>query len=161
VIFLRSHILGFGKLSALKLEFQRGLNLVFAPNEGGKSTLQRFLIGALYGQLRADLRVQRRLDPWVDQYKPWDGSEYGGILWCRFGDEREIEIHRFFGKESRFEIRTATGRGYWRQYEQQRNEVLFAGASRYSQGLFESVGSFGKNQVSKSTAREHQDKLPI
>ena len=56
---LRSHILGFGKLRNRNFEFQNGLNLIFAANEGGKSTLQRFLVASLYGQLRSDLKVQR------------------------------------------------------------------------------------------------------
>lgn len=157
MIFLRSHILGFGKLRALKLEFVPGLNLVFAPNEGGKSTLQRFLVGMLYGQLRADLRVQRRLDAWVEPYKPWNGSEYGGILWCRFEADRELEIHRFFGREeTRFEIRTATGEDITGQYEQQRNgEVLFAYAHLgMPKGLFESVGIIRENQVAALSGYE-------
>jgi len=128
MILLRGHILGFGKLRDRILDFQDGLNLVFAENEGGKSTLQRFLVGLLYGQLRSDLRVQRRLDPWVEQYKPWHGPEYGGILWCRLTDGHEVEIHRSFGKEeTRIEIRASTGEDITGQYEQQRNgEVLFA-----------------------------------
>ncbi|HYK89879.1 MAG TPA: AAA family ATPase, partial [Acidobacteriota bacterium] len=107
---LRCQILGFGKLADLSLTFREGLNLVFAANEGGKSTLQRCLVSLLYGQLRADFKSQRRLDGWVEQYKPWKGDAYGGILWCLLANGREIEIHRSFGKdEARFEIRTVTG----------------------------------------------------
>ena len=152
MILLRSHIAGFGKLRDTALDFQNKLNVVFAANEGGKSTLQRFLVGLLYGQLRSDLKVQRRLDPWVDQYKPWHGPEYGGILWCRLADGRELEIHRFFGKEeTRIEIRSAAGEDITRQYEQQRNgEVLFA---RFHFGmpkeLFESVGLIRENKVAE------------
>jgi len=150
VIFQRSHILGFGKLSDLAIEFQRGLNLIFAPNEGGKSTLQRFLIGLLYGQLRSDLRIQRRLEPWVEQYKPWRGTDYGGILWCRLADGRELEIHRSFGKEeARIEIRSSAGEDITDEYEQQRNgDVLFA-QSHFGmpKELFESVGVIRENQV--------------
>jgi uncharacterized protein YhaN len=152
VIFLHTHILGFGKLSALRFEFNPGLNLIFAPNEGGKSTLQRFLIGLLYGQLRADLRVQRRLDSWVDQYKPWRGSDYGGVLWCRLEEGRELEIRRSFGKEeTHFEIRTVSGEDITGQYEQQRNgEVLFAHTHLgIPKGLFESVGVIRENRVSE------------
>jgi uncharacterized protein YhaN len=150
VILLRSHILGFGKLKDRTLNFQNRLNLIFAANEFGKSTLQRFLMASLYGQLRSDLKVQRRLDPWVEQYKPWHGSEYGGILWCRLANGREVEIHRSFGKEeTRIEIRTSSGEDITRQYEQQRNgEVLFA---RFHFGmpkeLFESVGVIRENRV--------------
>jgi hypothetical protein len=152
VIILRSHILGFGKLRDRLLDYQKGLNLVFASNEGGKSTLQRFLIAALYGQLRSDLKVQRRLDPWVEQYKPWHAAEYGGILWCRLADGREVEIHRTFGKEeTRIEIRTSSGEDITRQYEQQRNgEVLFARSHfGMAKEIFESVGVIRENRVAE------------
>lgn len=152
MIFLRSQILGFGKLRDRTLEFQDGLNLIFAANEGGKTTLQRFLVGLLYGQLRSDLRIQRRLDPWVEQYKPWHGQQYGGILWCRLADGREIEIHRSFGKdETRIEIRSSSGEDITRQYEQQRNgEVLFARAHfGMPKELFESVGVIRENRVAE------------
>ncbi len=152
MILKRSQILGFGKLRNRLLDFQDGLNLVFAENEGGKSTLQRFMVGLLYGQLRSDLRVQRRLDPWVEQYKPWQGNEYGGILWAALADGREVEIHRFFGKEeTRIEIRTSTGEDITRQYEQQRNgEVLFAPFHLgMPKDLFESVAMIRENKVAE------------
>ncbi|MDM7997089.1 MAG: AAA family ATPase [Acidobacteriota bacterium] len=152
MILKRSHILGFGKLRNRLLDFHAGLNLVFAENEGGKSTLQRFLVGLLYGQLRADLRVQRRLDPWVEQYKPWHGNEYGGILWAALADGREIEMHRFFGKEeTRIEIRTSTGEDITRNYERQRNgEVLFAPFHLgMPKDLFESVAMIRENKVAE------------
>jgi hypothetical protein len=157
VILLDTHILGFGKLRDFTCNFQRGINLVFAANEGGKSTLQRFLIGLLYGQLRSDLKVQRRLDSWVEQYKPWYGQEYGGLLRCRLADDRDLEIRRSFGKdENRIEIRTSTGEDITRQYEQQRNgEVLFA---KHHFGmpkeLFESLGIIRENRASEIHSRE-------
>jgi uncharacterized protein YhaN len=157
VIFLDSHILGFGKLRDFSIEFRKGINLVFAANEGGKSTLQRFLVALLYGQLRSDLKVQRRLDSWVERYKPWYGKEYGGMLRCRLADDRDLEIRRSFGKdENRMEIRTSTGEDITKQYEQQRNgEILFA---KYHFGitkeLFESVGIIRENRVSEIHSRE-------
>ena len=157
MIFLDSHILGFGKLRDFKLSFERGVNLVFASNEGGKSTLQRFLVGSLYGQLRSDLKVQRRLDPWVEMYHPWYGQEYGGILRCRLADGRDLEIRRSFGRdENRIEIRTSTGEDITRQYEQQRNgEVLFA--KRHfgiPKELYESVGIIRENRAAEIHSRE-------
>jgi len=157
VIFLDSHILGFGKLRDFSIEFQKGVNLIFASNEGGKSTLQRFLVALLYGQLRSDLKVQRRLDTWVEGYKPWYGQEYGGMLRCRLADNRDLEIRRSFGKdENRIEIRTSTGEDITKQYEQQRNgEILFG---KYHFGitkeLFESVGIIRENRASEIQSRE-------
>ncbi len=157
MILTRSYILGFGKLRDRSFEFHDGLNVVFAANEGGKSTLQRFLVGLLYGQLRSDLKIQRRLDPWVEQYKPWQGSEYGGILWCRLADGQEMEIHRSFGRdENRIEIRTSSGEDITKRYEQQRNgEVLFA---RFHFGmpkeLFESIGIIRESRIAEIQGHE-------
>ncbi|MBN2242732.1 MAG: AAA family ATPase [Acidobacteria bacterium] len=157
MIFLDCHIRGFGKLRDCKLRFEPGINLVFAANEGGKSTLQQFLVGLLYGQLRSDLKVQRRMDPWVEKYQPWYGQEYGGMLRCRLADGRELEIRRSFGQdENRIEIRTSTGEDITRQYEIGRNgEVLFG---RFHLGLpkelYESVGIVRENRASDIHSRE-------
>ena len=153
---LRCYIHGFGRLIGLSFSFEPGLNLLFAPNEGGKSTLQHFLIGALYGQLRPDARV-RRLDPWVEKYRPWSGSEYGGILWCNLAAGRELEIRRTFGKEdSRVEIRTAAGEEITDQYDRLKNgEVLFATSLLCLQkDLFESLAVIRETRTAELEGRE-------
>jgi len=157
VNLLRCQIHGFGKLAGISLPFQNGMNLVFAPNEGGKTTLQRFLIALLYGQLRSDLRSQRRLEPWVDQYKPWRGADFGGILWCRLASGRELEIHRMFGKEeARVEIRASTGEEISGEYEQQKNgEILFARTYLgLPKELFESVAVIRENRAAELNGRD-------
>jgi uncharacterized protein YhaN len=157
VNLVRCHVFGFGKLTGFSAELHSGLNVIFAPNEGGKSTLQRCLISLLYGQLRSDLKNQRRLDPWVDRYKPWRTSDYGGTLWCRLANGRELEICRTFGKdEARIDIRTAAGENIAGQYEQQRNgDLIFA---RYHLGLpkelFESVAVIRENRVAELNGKE-------
>ena len=158
MIFLRGRINGFGKLNGYGFELRPGLNLVFAPNEGGKSTLQHFLIGMLYGQFRADLKTQRRLDAWVDRYRPWNKGEYGGMLSCRLNDGRGIEIYRFFGRdETRVEIRKTTGEDITGQYERQRNgEVLFADSHLgLSKPLFESAGIIRENRAAEIISRDN------
>jgi uncharacterized protein YhaN len=153
----RCRILGFGKLSDLTLDFREGLNLVFAANEGGKSTLQRCLVGLLYGQLRADLKSQRRLDPWVERYEPWHGETYGGILWCRLSNGREIEVHRSFGRdESRVEIRAATGEVITENYDHQKNgEVLFARTHlELSKELFDSIAVIRESHLTELQGRD-------
>jgi DNA repair exonuclease SbcCD ATPase subunit len=155
---LRCHIVGFGKLANRALSFQNGLNLAFAPNEGGKSTLQRFLIAMLYGQLRPDLRTQRRLEAWVEDFKPWNGAEYGGTLWCNLANGREFELRRAFGKdEARIEIRTSSGEEITLTYEQQRNgEVLFARAHLgLPKDVFESIAVIRENKVAELNSREN------
>lgn len=153
---LRCYIHGFGRLAGLSFSFAPGLNLLFAPNEGGKSTLQHFLIGQLYGQLRADAKV-RKLDSWVEKYRPWSGSDYGGILWCEVAAGRELEVRRTFGKEDfRVEIRTATGEEITSQYDRLKNgEVLFATSHLGLQkDLFESLAVIRESGTAELDGRE-------
>jgi len=157
VNLLRCHILGFGKLANLALSFASGLNVVFAANEAGKSTLQRFLMALLYGQLRPDLKAQRRLEAWVEQYRPWRASDYSGILWCSLANGRELEIHRTFGRdESRLEVRTTSGEEITRQYETQRNgDVIFAASHLgLTKELFESAAVIRESETAELRHRE-------
>lgn len=139
---LRSHILGFGKLSGEKIVFDSGLNVLWAPNEAGKSTLQRFLVGMLYGPIRTDIKAQRRFDAWTELYRPWRGADYGGILWCSLANGRKLEILRTFDRDnSRLEIKASTGEDITRHYETRRNgDVVFAAAHLgLAKELYESV----------------------
>lgn len=154
---LRCHIRGFGKLADMGLSFASGLNVVYAANEGGKSTLQRFILALLYGQMRTDVKVQRRLEAWVEQYRPWRGTDYGGILWCRLEEGRDLEIHRSFGRdETRAEVFTAGGEDITRQYEIQRNgELVFAGAHiGLTKELFESAALIRESETAEIRHRE-------
>ncbi|MBZ5497091.1 MAG: AAA family ATPase [Acidobacteriia bacterium] len=154
---LRCNIQGFGRLAHLTFSFAGGLNVVYAANEAGKSTLQRFLMALLYGQLRADVKAQRRLDAWVEQYRPWRASDYGGTLWCSLANGRELEIHRTFGRdESRFEVLTTSGEDISRQYEIQRNgEVIFAASHLgLAKELFESVAVVRESETAELKHRE-------
>jgi DNA repair exonuclease SbcCD ATPase subunit len=157
VNLLRCHVLGFGKLANFPLTFARGLNVVYAVNEGGKSTLQRFIVALLYGQLRPDVKAQRRLESWVESFKPWRAPDYGGTLWCELANGRELEIYRTFGRDdSRFEIRTTGGEDITRQYETLRNsDVVFAAAHLgLSKELFESVAVIRESETAELRHRE-------
>ena len=154
---LRCHVQGFGKLANLPLTFASGLNVVYAANEAGKSTLQRFLVALLYGQVRPDIKAQRRLDSWVESYKPWRSPDYGGTLWCELAGGRELELYRTFGRDdSRFEIRTAGGEDITREYETLRNsDVLFAAAHLgLGKELFESVAVIRESETAELRYRE-------
>src|SRR5207247_9552954 len=147
----RCRILGFGRLSNLELCFHAGLNLVFAPNEAGKSTLQQFRLGLLFGPSGDDGPHQRRSEAWVEKFAAWRNAEYGGILWCRLANGRDLEIDRAFGKEdSRAEIRTAGGEDITGSYEHRKNgDVVFAGAHLgMTKDLFESLAVVRENRAS-------------
>ncbi|MCY1081915.1 ATP-binding protein [Archangium lansingense] len=67
---------GFGHFSGYELELGPGLNLLYGPNEAGKSTLLAFLRGMLFGFERRGRSESR--------YEPESGA-FGGELCVRSG----------------------------------------------------------------------------
>jgi len=93
---IRLAISAYGNLVDREIEFADGLNVVFGPNESGKSTLLNFIVDMLYGQKK--LNDNPQLAPSYELYKPADGN-YGGELVYRLSDERTFRILRNFGKK--------------------------------------------------------------
>lgn len=73
---LKLEIAGFGRLRDRVIEFAPGLQIIWGPNESGKSTLVQAVLAGLYGfdQRRRPEREARRL------YAPWAGP-YALDLW--------------------------------------------------------------------------------
>lgn len=74
----------YGKLDRAQLDLQPGLNVICAPNEGGKSTWSRFLLAMFYGlstRQRGDLADKNR-------FQPWNGSPMQGKLELSVGGDR-------------------------------------------------------------------------
>lgn len=79
----------YGKLDHARLDLQPGLNVICAPNEGGKSTWCRFLLAMFYGlntRQRGDLADKNR-------FQPWSGSLMQGKLELSVGD-KELTLSR-------------------------------------------------------------------
>lgn len=83
---------GYGKINDLKVDFTDGLNIVFGPNESGKSTLQAFIKAMLYGQKKG------KTDGFIekDRYRPWNGGPYGGFLEYTLDDLNRFRVWRDF-----------------------------------------------------------------
>ena len=62
-------ISGFGKFAQKEIAFDKGLNVVCGPNESGKTTLQAFISGMLYGLNREEEK----------RYLPWNQKEFGAV----------------------------------------------------------------------------------
>ena len=79
----------YGKLDQAWLDLQPGLNVICAPNEGGKSTWCRFLLAMFYGlntRQRGDLADKNR-------FQPWSGSLMQGKLELSVED-KELTLSR-------------------------------------------------------------------
>lgn len=66
----RLSIKAFGKFKDFHLSLKPGLNVIYGPNESGKTTLYNFIRSCLCSLSEAELA----------RYQPWDGSELGGEL---------------------------------------------------------------------------------
>lgn len=83
----------FGRLNQSRLELKDGLNLIHAPNEGGKSTWCGFLKSMFYGIPTRDRDKKGYLAD-KNRYQPWSGAPMEGelrLVW----QGRDIALRRF------------------------------------------------------------------
>ena len=81
---------GFGALHDRTFAFTPGLNVVFGPNESGKSTIANAIVATLYG-------AERKKDAW----RPWQGGSYATVLAYELSNGQEIEVQRDFERDSK------------------------------------------------------------
>lgn len=80
---------GFGKLAERTFAFDPGFNVVFGPNEAGKSTLTNAILSLLYGFARGER----------DIWRPWSGARFGATLTYVLADGQTFEVQRDFERE--------------------------------------------------------------
>ena len=69
----------FGALDGAELELGGGLNILYAPNESGKSTWCAFLRAMLYG-VSTSQRARAGQKPDKIKYRPWSGTPMSGSM---------------------------------------------------------------------------------
>ena len=89
---IKSMTATFGRLERARLEPGPGLNLLHAPNEGGKSTWAAFWRAMLYG---IDTRDRDKKGYLADKnrYQPWSGAPMEGEIQLEM-EGRDITIRR-------------------------------------------------------------------
>lgn len=93
-------IFNFGKLQEQKFRFEPGINVIYGPNEAGKTTLHAFLLAMLFGMDKSRRRIAS--GNMYQQYEPWHApAYYSGAL--RFSvDGRPFYLERnFYHREKR------------------------------------------------------------
>jgi DNA repair exonuclease SbcCD ATPase subunit len=90
-------LIGFGKFKNRDIEFKNGINIIYAENEGGKTTIHNFIDGMFYGFLKPYIKQKKYLEQ-HNKYRPWDGGRYAGILSLE-KDENTYRIEREFTKD--------------------------------------------------------------
>lgn len=87
----------FGNLNGQTIELSPGLNVIQAPNEGGKSTWAAFLRAMLYG---VDTKERGPLAD-KNRYLPWSGSPMGGEMELEW-QGRQIILRRYANQSGPF-----------------------------------------------------------
>ena len=78
-MYIKKMTAWFGALDGKSLELNRGLNVLYAPNESGKSTWCAFIRAMLYGVDTAQRSRQGQL-PDKQKYRPWNGTPMSGSM---------------------------------------------------------------------------------
>lgn len=87
------HIDGFGKFENRDIAFSDGVNVIYGPNEAGKSTMHSFLEAMLFGTEKKGHGFAKSMQ---DAMRPWkEGVPYGGSMQFEH-DGREYLIRRDF-----------------------------------------------------------------
>ncbi len=74
-------IKNFGKLHNINIHPISGINVVYGENEAGKSTLQHFITGMLFGLEKQEGEGELERQDVYRHYEPWDQApHYGGAL---------------------------------------------------------------------------------
>ena len=82
----------FGKLDKASLKLSPGLNILEAPNEGGKSTWSAFLRAMLYG-IPTNQRDKTGFLAEKNRYQPWSGAPMEGTMTVEW-QGREVLLRR-------------------------------------------------------------------
>ncbi|MBD1371032.1 AAA family ATPase [Hazenella sp. IB182357] len=78
---------GFGRWVDQEFRFEKGINLVEAPNEAGKSTLVQGILALWFGSKKEGSLLRKKAD-WYDRYLPWESDQYGGEIEYVLNEDR-------------------------------------------------------------------------
>jgi len=104
--FVELHLDGFGKLVDRTFTFAPGLNLIFGPNEAGKSTLQQAVLALLYG-FYDEGSISKARRAFAENFAPWTpGVDFAGSLLYQLDDGRILRVVRSFSGRSSTRLET-------------------------------------------------------
>lgn len=89
------HVRGFGKIEDFSITLSSGLNVIYGPNESGKSTLMAFIKASLYG-LKGGRASKEGLVAESKRYMPWNNGAFGGYISFELDNRSSYRIDRAF-----------------------------------------------------------------
>ena len=141
----------FGKFRDASVELGDGLNVLYAPNETGKSTLAGFIRYMLYGFPKNERSSATNPITTAQRFKPWQGGETAGSMVFSAGNRR-VTVVRDGAKSVRaYDTVTTTDIPLTREI----GEEMYG----LSLDTFESTAFFGQSALHRVSMEELEDKL--
>ena len=125
MLIKKVHVQGFGALENASFSFGPGVNLIYGPNEAGKSTLQYFIYGLLYGLRK---KTSSTLTDEAKLYQPWRGTQFGGSMEFSVAGEEYLLLRDFASGGAAQLFCGRTGEDLTRNFpvDPKNGELLFA-----------------------------------
>lgn len=96
---LELHLKAFGCLIDRNWHFHPQVNVIYGPNEAGKSTLQQAIVALLFGFYDNQRALAREREAHA-RFRPWrNGGDYAGSLHYHLANGARLNVHRDFSQE--------------------------------------------------------------
>lgn len=82
----------FGPFSGQSLDLDGGLNVIYGPNEAGKSSWHAAIYAGLCGMRRARGAPTREERAFIQRHRPWHGPPWTVALTLALADGRRVEL---------------------------------------------------------------------
>lgn len=144
----------FGKLKEKEIFLEDGINIIYGPNESGKSTCHAFIRGMLFGMARYRGRASRT-DPYT-RFEPWERpADYAGSMRFEAGG-KQFRIDRNFYKNDVRESLICETDGEQLSIQQGDLSMLLGGIS---ESVYDNTVSIGqlRSETDEGMVRELQN----
>lgn len=126
-------IYGFGKHEDVTIELGPGMNVLYGPNESGKTTIQQFILHVLFGFPQRNSTLLR--------YEPKSGGKYGGQIYLHDTVYGKCIVERRRGKSA------GDVKVYFENGDVGEQQALDQLLRQYDRASFESIFSFSLLQL--------------
>lgn len=97
------NIVSYGKIANKKIELKDNFNLIYGPNESGKSTIRSFIFNMFYGgTVPGSKRAIYSKE--YDKYIPWQNPKYEGGMVVNYQGENYYFYRNFLKSRESFSI---------------------------------------------------------
>lgn len=156
-MILKKLTASFGKLKGDSLQPGPGLNIIYAPNEGGKTTWSAFLRAMFYGIDTKERDTKTSLAE-KNRWQPWSGGAMEGSMEISWRG-RDIVLRRFFKANTPFSGFSATDAATGEELGEFTGETAGEAFLGVSRGVYERSAFIGQGAISFSGERELEKRI--